>query len=124
MGSQSPILKLSFLSVKKCYAAAGNEVFRFMRPLDPMMSISDIRAFLSEKLSQFVPSLEVSYKAELIHEINILKMEKNAVILGHNYMEPALFHTVTDIHGDSLELSRRATTVDQRIIVFCGVKFM
>jgi quinolinate synthase len=53
-----------------------------------------------------------------------LKIEKNAVILGHNYMEPALFHSIPDYVGDSLELSRKAAKTDKDIIVFCGVKFM
>lgn len=53
-----------------------------------------------------------------------LKEQKNAVILGHNYMEPALFHTVPDFTGDSLELARKAAETDKDIIVFCGVEFM
>lgn len=64
------------------------------------------------------------YKAELAYEINRLKQEMNAVILGHNYMEPTLFYSVTDITGDSLELSRKAAQTDKDVIVFCGVKFM
>jgi quinolinate synthase len=39
-------------------------------------------------------------------------------------MEPALFHSIPDYTGDSLELSRKAAQTDQDIIVFCGVKFM
>jgi len=46
------------------------------------------------------------------------------VILGHNYMEPVLYHSVTDFKGDSLELSRKAAQTDKDIIVFCGVRFM
>ena len=46
------------------------------------------------------------------------------MILGHNYMEPALFHSIPDFTGDSLELSRKAAQTDKDIIVFCGVKFM
>src|SRR5207244_8111662 len=57
-------------------------------------------------------------------EINRLKIEKNAVILGHNYMEPALFHSIPDYVGDSLDLARRAATTDKDVIVFCGVRFM
>ncbi len=39
-------------------------------------------------------------------------------------MEPALFHTVPDVKGDSLYLSRQAAETDKDIIVFCGVRFM
>jgi quinolinate synthase len=80
--------------------------------------------YLKSLLSDVVPDVELHYKAEIAVQINRLKKEKNAVILGHNYMEPVLFHSVTDIKGDSLELSRRAATTDKDIIVFCGVKFM
>lgn len=76
------------------------------------------------KLRGIVPEFEIRYKAELAFQINQLKQERNAVILGHNYMEPALFHSVPDFKGDSLELSRRAADTDKDIIVFCGVRFM
>jgi quinolinate synthase len=59
-----------------------------------------------------------------VYEINQLKEAKNAVILRHNYMEPALFHTIPDFKGDSLYLSRKAAETDKDIIVFCGVRFM
>jgi quinolinate synthase len=39
-------------------------------------------------------------------------------------MEPALFHSIPDFVGDSLELSRKAAQTDKDIIVFCGVEFM
>ncbi len=79
---------------------------------------------LHAKLKNIVPPEELKYKAEIAYEINQLKKEKNAVILGHNYMEPALFHSVPDITGDSLGLSREAANTDKDIIVFCGVEFM
>ncbi len=79
---------------------------------------------MKAKLSQVVPDFELRYKAELAHQINQLKKEKNAVILGHNYMEPALFHSIPDFVGDSLELSRQAAKTNNEIIIFCGVRFM
>src|SRR6266513_4848202 len=79
---------------------------------------------LSRLLSDTVPDFELRIKAELAAEINRLKVERNAVILGHNYMEPALFHSIPDYVGDSLDLARRAATTDKDIIVFCGVRFM
>jgi quinolinate synthase len=75
-------------------------------------------------LGKLVPDFELYYKAEIAIEINRLKKERNAVVLGHNYMEPVLFHTIPDFRGDSLDLSRKAATTDKDIIIFCGVKFM
>ena len=79
---------------------------------------------LKRKLHDVVPDVELRLKAELAFEINILKKKRNAVILGHNYMEPALYHSIPDFTGDSLELSRRAARTDKDVIVFCGVRFM
>ena len=79
---------------------------------------------MMEKLSGIVPDIELRYKAELAFEINQLKKERGAIILGHNYMEPALFHSVPDVVGDSLELSRKAAKTDADPIVFFGVRFM
>jgi quinolinate synthase len=76
------------------------------------------------RLEKVVPDVELRYKAELAVEINALKKQKNAVILGHNYMEPALYYSIPDFVGDSLELSRKAAQTDKDVIVFCGVKFM
>jgi quinolinate synthase len=79
---------------------------------------------MSAQMSSIVPDFELRLKAELVVKINKLKKEKNAIILGHNYMEPALFHGVADITGDSLELCRKAKEAEADIIVFCGVEFM
>jgi quinolinate synthase len=87
-------------------------------------TIDDIFQRLKTRLRGVDPDPVLRYKAELAYEINRLKKEKNAIILGHNYMEPALYHSVTDIRGDSLELSRKAAAATQDIIVFCGVQFM
>ena len=88
------------------------------------MNTLEMYESLKASLAHVVPDVELRYKAEIAVEINRLKAEKNAVILGHNYMEPVLYHSVTDFKGDSLELSRRAAQTDKDIIVFCGVKFM
>ena len=87
-------------------------------------SVKETYEVMQSKLSDVVPDVELYLKAELVYEINQLKKEKNAVILGHNYMEPALFHTIPDYVGDSLGLSRRAAETDKDIIIFCGVEFM
>ncbi len=81
-------------------------------------------AWMREHLADLVPVEELRVKAELSVAINRLKRERDAVILGHNYMEPALYHTVADITGDSLELCRKVAETTHPVIVFCGVEFM
>jgi quinolinate synthase len=88
------------------------------------MNANEMYEMLKAKLGKIVPDVELRYKAEIAVEINELKKQRNAVILGHNYMEPALFNSVPDFTGDSLDLSRKAAQTDKDIIVFCGVKFM
>ena len=87
-------------------------------------SLKEMKEAMLKKLSHVVPEIEIPYKAELVWEIQNLKKERNAVILGHNYMEPALFHTIPDYVGDSLQLSRLAAKSDADVIIFCGVEFM
>ncbi|MBE3562949.1 MAG: quinolinate synthase NadA [Hydrogenibacillus schlegelii] len=87
-------------------------------------SVAALYEQLKRRLADVYPDAELFLKAELAYEINRLKKEKNALILGHNYMEPALYHAVPDLVGDSLELARRAAETDRPIIVFLGVHFM
>ena len=79
---------------------------------------------MKRDLGKLVPDPELAIKAEIAVEINQLKHDKNAVILGHNYMEPVLFYSIPDFKGDSLDLSRKAAETDKDVIVFCGVRFM
>jgi len=87
-------------------------------------NVGEIHAWMQEHLRELVPEIELRAKAEIAAEINRMKSKRDAVILGHNYMEPALFHAVADITGDSLELCRRAAETRHSVIVFCGVEFM
>ena len=88
------------------------------------MKTGELIVQMKKKLAHLVPDVELKVKAELVLQINELKRKKNAIILGHNYMEPALYHFITDYKGDSLELSRKAAQATSDIIVFCGVAFM
>jgi quinolinate synthase len=62
--------------------------------------------------------------ADDIAAIRRLKVERNAVVLAHNYMTPDIYHGVADITGDSLGLARQAAKTDAEVIVFAGVHFM
>ena len=56
-------------------------------------------------------------------EVRELARQRDAVVLAHNYQEPAI-QDVADHVGDSLALSRIAAHTDASTIVFCGVHFM
>ncbi|MEM0173563.1 MAG: quinolinate synthase NadA, partial [Sulfolobaceae archaeon] len=62
-------------------------------------------------------------KTSLLDTVNKLKKEKNAIILGHNYMDYWV-QLASDFVGDSYELAMKATKTNANIIVFAGVYFM
>lgn len=77
-----------------------------------------------DRVKKVIPEIEWAIHAPKIEAINRLKAERNAVILGHNYMTPEIYHCVSDIVGDSLALARHAADTDADVIVMAGVHFM
>lgn len=60
---------------------------------------------------------------DLMDEIDRLKVEQDAVILAHYYVDGEI-QDIADYTGDSLKLARDAMEVEASTIVFAGVHFM
>ena len=87
-------------------------------------AVAAATAPIYDRMKRVVPAIEWPFQAPLVHAINELKRERNAVILAHNYQTPEIFHGVADIVGDSLALAAKATQTDADVIVLAGVHFM
>lgn len=92
--------------------------------LAPSLTLAEEMRDIHARMDRVVPLPDFARYAPYIRAINRLKREKNAVILAHNYMTPEIYHGVSDVVGDSLQLAIEATRVEAETIVQCGVHFM
>ncbi|MFH1395527.1 MAG: quinolinate synthase NadA [Candidatus Omnitrophota bacterium] len=69
------------------------------------------------------PEFDAKYKEHLKRKILDLKKKNNALIVAHNYQRDEI-QEIADITGDSYALACKVKEASQKIIVFCGVKFM
>ncbi len=73
---------------------------------------------------EVLPEAELWALQPVLDDIERLKRERNAVVLAHNYMTPAIYHAAADFTGDSLALAHQAAETDADVIVMAGVHFM
>ena len=92
--------------------------------LTPSAKLAASMGHIYDRMDRVVSPPDWAIYAPYVKAINTLKKERNAVILGHNYMTPEIFHGISDFVGDSLQLAIKATEVDADVIVQCGVHFM
>jgi len=67
--------------------------------------------------------MTVNEAGNIIAKIERLRIERDAIILAHNYQNDEI-QDLAQIVGDSLALSQMAAKTDAKVIVFCGVHFM
>ena len=60
---------------------------------------------------------------DIQNEILRLKKEKDICILAHCYQSPEILE-IADFTGDSFALSKRASEVQSKTVIMCGVRFM
>lgn len=92
--------------------------------LAPSVSVAEEMSDIFGRMDRVVTAPDWVNFAPYVKAINALKVKRNAVVLGHNYMTPEIYHGVSDFVGDSLQIARKAQEVEAQVIVQAGVHFM
>ncbi|AHC99642.1 quinolinate synthase NadA [Leisingera methylohalidivorans] len=92
--------------------------------LAPNPALAETMTDVYARMDRVVNPIEWATHAPYVAAILELKKQRNAVILAHNYMTPEIYHGVSDVVGDSLQLAIEAANVEADVIVQCGVHFM
>ena len=89
------------------------------------LTLESVKANIYSRNNPTLTPVDIEFYATIVHRILELKKKHNAVILGHNYMEPLVFGlSEQGEQGDSLGLSISAVQTDSDFIIFNGVRFM
>lgn len=92
--------------------------------LAPNPALAEKMADVYARMDRVVNPIEWATHAPYVAAILELKKQRNAVVLAHNYMTPEIYHGISDVVGDSLQLAIEAARVEAEVIVQCGVHFM
>lgn len=76
------------------------------------------------RIASRMPIEEWEVHRPVIEQIARLKLERQAVVMAHNYQPIEITHGIADVVGDSLALAQQAAATDAQVIVLCGVHFM
>ena len=89
------------------------------------LTLESVKAEIYSRNNPNLTPVDIELHAETVYRILELKKKHNAVLLGHNYMEPLVFGLSDQgEQGDSLALSMSAVQTDSDFIIFNGVRFM
>ena len=89
------------------------------------LTLESVKAEIYYRNNPNLTPVDIELHAEVVFRILELKKKHNAVILGHNYMEPLVFGlSEQGEQGDSLALSMSAAQAESDFIIFNGVRFM
>jgi quinolinate synthase len=74
-------------------------------------------------MNMLKPEFDQKYKEHLRRKIADLKKKRRALIVAHNYQRDEI-QEIADITGDSYALARKITAAREKVVAFCGVRFM